>query len=336
MAKASKLSSGNWRVRTFYIDDAGNKIRKSFTASTKKEAEFLAQSFLYQKKNESADSQTLRDAIDEYIRLKDGVLSPTTILDYKRMKKHYTDKLLNKQLRDITKIDIDEWIKRQSEICSSKTVRNRYGFLHRIFKYNDISIEEHRLPEKKRIKYKLPKDNEIKLLINYAKEIHDDELLIIIMFGAFGCMRRGEMCGVVPDDLCGTVLHIHRNKVQCEHGTVIKAPKNLTSDRYIEVPMPMLKVMQGKNAYITSSPNTVSRKFKRALKACRLPSYRLHDLRHYCASVLHSNGVPNVYIQKFGGWKDETVLNAIYRNAMEDYEMMYSNRMSKLFDDIAN
>ena len=41
MAKAKKLPSGNWRCRICYTDDEGKYIRKSFTAETKKEADFF-------------------------------------------------------------------------------------------------------------------------------------------------------------------------------------------------------------------------------------------------------------------------------------------------------
>lgn len=46
MAKAKKLPSGSWRAQVFVgLDENGKQIRKSFTAPTKKEAEFLAAEF---------------------------------------------------------------------------------------------------------------------------------------------------------------------------------------------------------------------------------------------------------------------------------------------------
>lgn len=43
MAKAEKLPSGNWRCRAY---DRKTKTRKSFTASTRSEAEYLAREWL--------------------------------------------------------------------------------------------------------------------------------------------------------------------------------------------------------------------------------------------------------------------------------------------------
>ena len=43
MASAKKLPSGNWRVSLYIgLDEKGKRKYKSFTADTKKEAEFLA------------------------------------------------------------------------------------------------------------------------------------------------------------------------------------------------------------------------------------------------------------------------------------------------------
>ena len=43
MAKAKKLPSGSWRAQAYdYTDDSGKRHYKSFTAPTRKEAEFMA------------------------------------------------------------------------------------------------------------------------------------------------------------------------------------------------------------------------------------------------------------------------------------------------------
>ena len=52
MASARKLKSGNWRIEVFVrTDENGKKIRKSFTAPTRWEAEKLADEFVKAGKN---------------------------------------------------------------------------------------------------------------------------------------------------------------------------------------------------------------------------------------------------------------------------------------------
>ena len=69
MAKAKKLPSGNWRVQVFAgTDSNGKRIMKSFTAETKKEAEFLAAQFTARHK-EPVSEMTVGKAIDKYTRV---------------------------------------------------------------------------------------------------------------------------------------------------------------------------------------------------------------------------------------------------------------------------
>ena len=94
MAKAKKLPSGNWNVRVFDgTDENGKEHFKSFTAATKKQAEYLAAEYAAHKK-QRIESMTVGEAIDRYIASKDSVLSPTTINEYKKMRKNYLQSLM--------------------------------------------------------------------------------------------------------------------------------------------------------------------------------------------------------------------------------------------------
>jgi integrase len=43
---------------------------------------------------------------------------------------------------------------------------------------------------------------------------------------------------------------------------------------------------------LSCCPRNVKRKLDALLKAAKLPHYRVHDLRHFCASLLLAQGVP--------------------------------------------
>ena len=70
MAKAKKLPSGNWRVNLYdYTDPAtGKRIYKSFTATTKKEAEYMAAEYKLDGKQRTASvgDMTLKEAYTRY------------------------------------------------------------------------------------------------------------------------------------------------------------------------------------------------------------------------------------------------------------------------------
>ncbi len=66
MPKATKQPSGNWKVRAYdYTDSEGKKHMRSFTASTKKEAEYMAAQFYVDKKPYCSTAEmTLSQAFD--------------------------------------------------------------------------------------------------------------------------------------------------------------------------------------------------------------------------------------------------------------------------------
>ena len=88
MATAKKLPSGKWRCLSYIgKDENGKRQYKSFTAGSKKEAEFLAASYLLNKKQEES-SMTIRKAVVEYIASKENVLSPSTIEGYRNVERN--------------------------------------------------------------------------------------------------------------------------------------------------------------------------------------------------------------------------------------------------------
>ena len=129
MAKAKKLPSGSWRVNLYVgTDDNGKRIYKSFTAETKKEAEFLAAEYNLKRK-EKPKGITVGDAIDGYINNKDGVLSPSTIAGYRNIRKTKFQDLMDVPLDKLTNIMIQASVNRAARSLSPKSIRNAHGLL---------------------------------------------------------------------------------------------------------------------------------------------------------------------------------------------------------------
>ena len=77
MATAKKLPSGSWRCLIYTGEENGKRKYKSFTASTKKEAEFMATQFVMnQKEHEEKNTLKFKDAMKHYNSPKENVLSP--------------------------------------------------------------------------------------------------------------------------------------------------------------------------------------------------------------------------------------------------------------------
>ena len=134
MAKAKKLPSGNWRARVY--DGRGEDGKKkyiSFTAPTKREAEFLAAEHAAKRKGASPvrEDKTLRECYDRYIEIKRNTLSPTTVLEYERSARRDFPDLMPLRLSRITQEAVQSAVSIMSATHSPKSVRNAHGLLMR-------------------------------------------------------------------------------------------------------------------------------------------------------------------------------------------------------------
>lgn len=51
---------------------------------------------------------------------------------------------------------------------------------------------------------------------------------------------------------------------------------------------------------------------------------------------LHAVGVRDEYIMKFGGWKSDGVLKAVYRGTLDDFEAAAAEKATGFFEKNAN
>ena len=73
----------------------------------------------------------------------------------------------------------------------------------------------------------------------------------------------------------------------------------------------------------------------RTLKRENLPHFRMHDLRHYSASILHAIGIPDQYIMARGGWKTDNVMKRVYRDTLSDVEKRMNKKAVNYFEKLA-
>lgn len=319
MAKAKKLPSGSWRCLVYdHTDHNGKRHYESFTANTRKEAEYQAAAYAASKdKTKRTDNMTLNDAIDKYIIIKEGVLSPTTIRTYRSSQKTHCASIGKLSIRDITGTDIQSWISDLSKKLQPKTVRNSYGL---VVSALDMFVPDLHLkitlPQKKESHFYTPSDEDIKKLL---ESIKGKELEIAVLLAAFGTLRRGEICALTDKDITGRQITISKAMVRdIKNEWVIKEPKTFSSNRTVELPEFVIQRMNGiEGKIIKMHPDALSESFRRAIRTSGVPVFRFHDLRHYSASILHALGVPDQYIMQRGGWSSDYVMKNVYRNVID-------------------
>lgn len=350
MATAKKLPSGSWRCQVYsHTEEIPQKdgsikkkrIYRSFTCSTpgpagKRKCEQMAASWAADKETASRCSITFGTALDEYIRSRENVLSPRTIMDYKCTRKNYVSSLMAIPIDRITQEDVQRAINLEAVHLSPKTIRNVHGLISAVLGvYRPEFALNTSLPKKKKVELYIPSDQDVRKLIG-AVEGTDMELPVLL--AAFGPMRRGEICALHAEDVNGSWVHVHRNMVCTEDGDwVEKSPKSYAGDRHIKFPDFVTDKLEGHSGRIVSlTPDQITNKFRYVLREAGLPHFRFHDLRHYSASVQHAIGIPDAYIMQRGGWGSDGVLKAVYRHAMEDREAKMDRIANEHFEELCN
>lgn len=351
MAAAKKLPSGSWRCLVYSHTEEipqpdgtvkKKRIYKSFTDDDpspkgKRRCEKAAADWANSKEQSNSTPQmTFGEAVDAYISAREAVLSPCTIRDYKSIRKNKVSSLMNISLRDISPEQIQNAINIEALSVSPKTVRNIHGLVSAVLASYRPDIALHTvLPKKVRPSLYVPSDGEIKRLMEYAK---GSEMELPILLAAFGPMRRGEIAALESEDITGNVVHVRKNMVRTpDRAWIVKSPKSYAGDRYIEYPDFVADKFKGIDGRIVNmNPGSITDRFNRMLKSAGLPHFRFHDLRHYSASIQHAIGIPDAYIMKRGGWKNDTVLKNVYRHVLEEKEKEMNRKTNDYFSELCN
>lgn len=334
MATAKKLPSGSYRCLVYdKTGGDGKRKYKSFTAPTKKEAEYLAAQYLMERKEKpTLPEYTLNVAIESYCNLKSNVLSPATIREYRRMAGYYGC-LGDMKLHDLTSDAVQAWVNDFSAGHSPKTVKNAYGLISAVVDTfaDDIRLKV-TLPQKIQSQLYVPSDGDIKAILDYFGE-NDKDMELAVYLAAFGTLRRSEICALTADDVHGNIISV--NKAMVDKGNnewVVKTTKTISSTRFVEMPDFVIKKMPKRGMIVNINPDKVTHRFESAFRHLNIKPFRFHDLRHYAASIMHAIGVPDQYIMQRGGWNSDRTLKAIYRGTIEEYTQKYTDMTIRHFE----
>lgn len=334
MAKAKKLPSGNWRVLLYVGKEDGKPKYKSFTAATKKEAEYLAAEYTMEKKDKAQGKITVREALDRYIQSKKNVLSPSTCREYMRMAQKYPQKLLESRLDLLTQEDVQLAINELARNHSAKSVRNAHGLLSSALAvYAPEMTLRTTLPSKDKKDPYIPSDDDIKKLLEF---VQGKPIEAPILLAATGGLRRGEISALTLADFTEKGVNISKDMVLAadKHEWITKQPKTAAGFRFVVLPPAVIELAKQRLPFPV--PNTITDQFIKAIKACGIPRFSFHKLRHYYASSLHALGVPDKYIMASGGWESEQTLNTVYKHAMASVLEVETQKAVEHFSEIYN
>ena len=341
MATAKKLPSGSYRSFVYIGKNSdGKRQYKSFTADTKKDAEYAAALYLKNKKTEnSAENLTFQKASDQYIADKSNILSPATIRGYRIMQRNAFNLLLKQKLLSL---ETDNLIQQQMNAnaikYSAKSIANQYGFITTVLRYFKCSIPTVTLKPTENTSIPVPTQKDAEKIMDLLAQNSAIECQVLL---ALTCsLRQSEIAGILIEDVDGDKIHIHAAKIPNEDNKLVYKETNKSEAGTRTVTMPPTLTVKIKarcdeiktGPLFTMSPSWLLKRFKRMLECAKMPPYTIHSLRHCFAATMHALNVPDKYVMEMGGWKTDSVLKNIYQYTFEDETVKAKRQANEYFE----
>ncbi len=242
---------------------------------------------------------------------------------------------------------------------AAKTIKNIHmnilGSLGQAVKMDLIKknpAEHVELPKTQKYQAEVYTQEEVQVLLSSVIDT-DMEVAIALLVGLG--LRRGEVLALrwQDVDLDRGKVCIKRNMVKVGKEIIFKNPKTETSNREIELPSSLQRLLQAeRKRYIANKlrlgtsfedndlvvcwdngecikPDTLSQKFRRLTKDIGLKDIRLHDLRHTNATLMLEYGV-NIKVaqQRLGHASISTTMD-IYSHVTEKVEKEAADKLDK-------
>lgn len=337
MAKAKKLPSGSWRCRASYTGSDGKRHYESFTASTKKEAEYMAAEFLMKRKHMTdQDNWTLGHAIDQYIELKRPVLSPSSIYRYEMIRKRSFQDIMELPIGKIDSNTLQRAVNSEMErtplnrsgTVSPKTIQSEYGLIaSTLRRYCPNKTFRVDLPKKARRIRTLPLPKEI------CDAVKGTDIELPVLLAVWLSFTMSEIRGLTKSkSIDGDYITIREVVVSVGGADVRKeVAKEITRNRRHKMPEPirdLINQVEG-DVIVPIKPKSILYRFRKCMENADLPPITFHDLRHINATLMATLKIPDKYAQERGGWKTDHIMKSVYTETFSEERQ----RVDEIVDD---
>ena len=319
-----RLPSGSYRVTQMY---KGKRHRFTFDHKpnqrevTLKVAELIGDVSLQ-------TGDTFGTCLEKYVAAKNNVLSPSTIVYYKQSGRVLPEWFMEKDINEITQVDVQKVVNDYAVGHSPKTVHNIHGVISAVIRlFKPDTIFHTTLPQTKPYEPKLPHKEDIERILEAAE---GTEYHIPFQLGILG-LRRGEIIALDLTDLHGDTLVIDKSMAYSEDGRyrVKNTPKTTSSIRTIPLKKELADEIREKGYIYKGYPQQIVKNLHRIQDRLGIPRCRFHDLRHYFVSYAHSRGWSDADIIAITGHKTDFVMKRVYRHSLSE-----ENRKLELVNDI--
>ncbi len=364
----SQKSNGTWVGVVDAPRKADGKRNQKFVyGKTQPEVEKKLTELIYKINTNNFVDPTnilLKQYLNNWLAERKNALSPATYDGYKSyIDRHIIPAIGEKKLNKILPKDVEHFYNSKKDTLSGKSLHQVHSILHRAFK--DALINEYiarniidfvNPPKVEKHTMKTYEEDQYIKLLKSVENISDE--IPIMLAGGLG-LRRGEIFGLRWSDISfdKKIITVNQNLVCTRSGLVFKKPKSIESIRTISVPDYIIKKLkerykeqeelkskqpedyQNHNLVCCKSngepinPSTYSHVFADILKNNGLEHIRLHDLRHFNATIMMKYGVPIKVASKRLGHSTTQITQDIYQHVLVSMDTDASDKISEhLFD----
>ena len=311
------------------------------------------------------------DFLKNFLAIKKNTIEPVTINMYNKLAENISTyfKNMRLKLKDLKPYHIEGFYKSEyARGLSSNSVLKYHVLIRECLQYafiNDLVLvnvaDKVKRPKVEKFKASFYDIKEIEKLFEV---IQDNECKLPIMLTAMYGFRRSEVLGLkwnaidFENKLISVQHKVLETKIDGKRKIYLSDKlKNQTSNRTLPL-LPQAekllldkkneieknKVLLGKsydNRYLDYVcvdnlgrlilPNRLTKNFIKILRRNNLRKIRFHDLRHSCASIMLSNGVPMKQIQEWLGHADFSTTANIYSHLDYSTKLNSANTMTNVF-----
>lgn len=311
-----QLPSGRWNIQ---LRKEGISITEDTPEQCRAKARAYREGFLKKDKEETpkADTITIEQVIDKYIKDNESLLSASTIRSYKSYQKHHFQALMPLDAHsDISyQRHIDAEYKADN---SAKTVINAWRLITAAMSAANIEIPNAKnlhMPKREKKEKQFLDYEQINTFLK-AVEGKDCELAALL---ALHSLRLSEILALTKEkiDLKKDIIHVRGAMILGENGLEeSKLNKTAASTRDVPIMIPRLKTLlencPSKGYIVTDGRKRPYDQINRICKSANLPEVGVHGLRHSFASLAYHLAWSEKTTMRIGGWSNNATVNAIY------------------------
>lgn len=331
LPKPRKLPSGAWFAQIM-LD--GKRV--SITRATEKAvlAEAAALKAGVKRTDAPTSRLTVREAIDQYIELRERSCSPSSIRGYRTIQRTRLQTIMDRPIDALKDTDFQRAI--NADRVSGKTMKNAWALVSAAVEKASGRKVDVVLPPVIRNEHEFLQPDDIKVFLD---AVRDTNIEVAALLGLHS-LRRSEIINVTWEDvdLAKNIIRVRGAAVYDENQKLVRKETNKTSNSRRDVPImiPRLAELLARADHdseyvVTCYPNTIQRRVDKICESVGLPRLGAHGLRHSFASLAVHVGMPVDIAQRIGGWDDYKTMKDIYTHISKKDINKYAGEMKKFF-----